>query len=151
VRHSWVTKDKGETTFQDKADFEKVKKQGDGAIKNWIDKNIDGTSVTVVCVGEETCNRKWVRYEIQKSIERGNGIIFVKVHNMKDQNGKTCKEGDMDFGDIDVSQYPVHDYANEDGYQNMSDWIEASAQAANRPPLGPPPHRSSGRTGCGRS
>jgi len=152
VRHSWVTRGKGETPFQDKADFEKVKKQGDDAIKKWIDKNIDGTSVTVVCVGEETCNRKWVRYEVEKSIERGNGIVFVKVHNMKDQNGQTCAEGDMDFGsNVDVSKYPVHDYATENGYDNIGDWVEASYQSAHRQNIGPPSHRSSGRTGCGRN
>jgi len=151
VRNSWVTKKKGDTPFQDKADFEQVKKQGDGAIKNWIDKNLEGTSVTVVCVGKETCNRKWVRYEVEKSIERGNAIVFVKVHNMKDQNGQTSEEGEMDFGpNVDVSKHPVHDYANENGYDNIGDWVESSYQAAHRPNLGSPPHRSSGRTGCGR-
>ncbi len=150
VRHSWITKDKEAVGFRDKAEFETVKRQGDEAVKSWINRNIAGTSVTVVCIGEETCNRKWVRYEVQQSIEKGNGIIFVKVHNLKDQNGNTCAEGNLDFGDIDVSGYPVYDYANEDGYNNMDDWIEAAALAAGREELGPPPYRSSGRTSCGR-
>jgi hypothetical protein len=36
VRQSAVTKGKEATGFIDKADFEKIKKQGDQAIKNWI-------------------------------------------------------------------------------------------------------------------
>ncbi len=125
VRNSWVTKDRESAGFQDKAEFEAVKKQGDDAIKRWIDRNIEGTSVTVVLVGEDTCNRDWVRYEVQRSIEKGNGIIFVKVHNLEDQDGHTCREGDLDFGEIDVSDYPVYDYAADGGYNNLGEWIES--------------------------
>ena len=70
VRNSWVTKpDREAAGFWDAAEWEKVKKQGDAAIKRWIDKGLEGTSVTVVLIGTETCSRKWVRYEIQKSHE----------------------------------------------------------------------------------
>jgi hypothetical protein len=151
VRNSWVTKpDRESAGFQDAAEFEAVKRQGDYAVKRWINRNIDRTSVTVVLVGEDTCNRKWVRYEIQQSIERGNGIVFIKVHNLKDQAGNTCPEGAMDFG-IDVEGYPVYNWVNDDGYNNIGDWVEASAIAAGREELGPPAYRSVGRTGCGRT
>jgi len=151
VRHSWVTKpDRESAGFQDAAEFEAVKKQGDEAVKRWINRNIDRTSVTVVLIGEDTCNRKWVRYEIQKSIEKGNGIVFIKIHNLKDQNGNACPEGPMDFGDIDVEGYPVYDWVNGDGYYNIGDWVEASAIAAGREELGPPSYRYGGRTACGR-
>lgn len=151
VRNSWVTKpDREAAGFHDAAEFEAVRKQGDDAVKRWIDRNLEGTSVTVVVVGEETCYRKWVRYEVQKSIERGNGIVFVKAHNLRDQNGNTCREGDLDFG-CDTSKYPVYDYVNDDGYENLGDWVDASALAAGRQELGPPPYRYVGRTGCGRS
>ena len=57
----------------------------------------------------------------------------------------------MDFGVVDVNKYPVYDWVEDDGYHNIGDWVEASYQASSRPELGPPPHRSSGRTGCGRN
>jgi len=151
VRNSWVTKpDRESAGFQDAAEFEAVKKQGDEAVKRWINRNIDGTSVTVVLIGEDTCNRKWVRYEVQRSIERGNGIVFIKIHNLKDQNGNVCPEGPIDFGDIDVEGHPVYDWVTDDGYDNIGDWVEASAIAAGREELGPPSYRYSGRTACGR-
>jgi hypothetical protein len=152
VRNSWVTRGNGEAGFRDAADFEEIKKGGEPAISRWINRNLEGTSVTVVCVGEHTCERYWVREEIKRSIERGNGIIFIKIHDLKDNEQNACPEGGMDFGeDIDVSNYPVYNWKKDNGYENIGDWVEASAQAANRPDLGPPPHRSSGRTGCGRS
>ena len=77
VRNSWVAQGKEEAGFIDAADFENLERQGDTAIKNWIDKQLEGTSVTVVLVGEETCNSKWVKYEIEKSIEREIGRAHV--------------------------------------------------------------------------
>jgi len=41
---------KGSGGFIDAANFEKLKKQGDAAIKRWIDDQLKGTSVTVVLV-----------------------------------------------------------------------------------------------------
>jgi hypothetical protein len=121
VRNSWVTKpDRESAGFHDAAEFEAVKKQGNEAIKRWIDRNLEGTSVTAVLVGENTCNRWWVRYEIQRSVERSNGIVFVNIHNLEDQNGNTCQEGALDFGGIDISGYPVYDWVNDDGYDNFA-------------------------------
>ena len=157
VRHSWVTKkDRDAAGFFDSAEFETVKKQGDAAIKRWIDKNLEGTSVTVVIIGQDTCNRRWVKYEIDKSIERGNGLIGVYAHNLKDQNGATCQQGELDFGKVDGEHdfsdlFPVYDWVNDEGYNNIGAWIDASALAAGRPELGPPPYSYSGHIGCGRS
>ena len=151
VRNSWVTKpDRESAGYYDAAEFEAVRRQGDGAIRRWIDRNLEGTSVTVVLVGEDTCNREWVRYEVQRSIERGNGVIFVRVHNLGDQEGHTCRAGNLDFG-CDTSECPVYDYVSDGGYDNLGDWVEASHEAAGRQELGPPPYRYVGRTGCGRS
>ena len=54
VRNSWVTQGKEAAGFVDAADFEKLKKQGDAAIKRWIDGQLNGTSVTVVLVDRKS-------------------------------------------------------------------------------------------------
>lgn len=47
VRHTWVTKgDIEEAGYIDAADFEKVERQGEEAVKRWIDNQLKGTSVT---------------------------------------------------------------------------------------------------------
>ena len=53
-------------------------------VYNWIDKQLEGTSVTVVLLGTNTLTRPFFQYEICKSIKRGNVVIGVHVHNIKD-------------------------------------------------------------------
>ena len=47
VRNSWVTQGKEAAGFVDKAEFEKIKRTGKTAVHNWIDNQLNGTSVTV--------------------------------------------------------------------------------------------------------
>ena len=127
VRNSWVTQGKEAAGFIDKADFEKVKKQGDAAIKRWIDNQLDGTSVTVVLVGERTCGSRWVKYEIEKSIERGNGLLGVDISKIRDLQGNTSSRcGQIPKG------YSFYYWNNDNGYENLGDWIESAAKKAGK-------------------
>jgi len=127
VRNSWVTHGKQAAGFIDKAEFEEVKKKGDIAIKNWIDTQIEGTSVTVVLVGEKTCSSRWVNYEITKSIERGNGLIGIDISKIKNLQGYTSERcGEIPQG------YPFYLWLKNDGYNNMGDWIEKAAKEAGK-------------------
>jgi len=154
VRNSWVTKPNRQAAgFWDRAEWEQVKRKGDKAIKNWIDNQIKGTSVTVVLIGAETSSRKWVRYEIQKSIEKGNGIIGVRIHNLEDRDGKSDVPGDLDFGLVDGEHtfeelFPIYDWKDDDGYNNFGDWVDISALISERPELLPPTYRSIEPTRC---
>ena len=127
VRNRWVTKGKEAAGFVDAADFEKIRRQGDQAIKNWIDKQLEGTSVTVVLVGEKTCSSRWVKYEIQKSIERGNGLLGIDVSKIKDLQGNSSERcGRIPKG------YSFYLWNNDDGHKNMGCWIEKAAKDAGR-------------------
>ncbi len=127
VRNSWVAQGKEDAGFIDAADFEEVKRQGDQAIKNWIDKQLNGTSVTVVLVGEKTCASRWVKYEIEKSIEIGNGLLGIDISKIKDLQGNTSKRcGQIPEG------YDFYLWKKEDGYHKMGDWIEKAAEDAER-------------------
>jgi hypothetical protein len=79
VRNSWVAQGKEAAGFVDAADFEKLKQQGDEAVKRWIDGQLMNTSVTVVLVGAQTCSSRWVTYEIAASKERGNGLLGIDI------------------------------------------------------------------------
>ena len=127
VRNSWVTQGKEAAGFIDAADFEEVKRKGDTAIKNWIDSQLKGTSVTVVLVGEKTCSSRWVKYEIEKSIEIGNGLLGIDVSKIKDLQGNTSDRcGKIPKG------YSFYLWNNDEGYKNIGDWIEKAAQDAGR-------------------
>jgi len=127
VRNSWVTQDRKAAGFYDAAEFEAVKKQGDDAIKAWIDDQLVGTSVTAVLVGEKTCGSRWVKYEIEASIARGNGLLGVDVSKIKDLAGLTTGRcGKLPSG------YPFYLWNNDDGYENFGTWVEAAAKAAGK-------------------
>jgi len=143
VRNSWVTKDSKEAAgFIDAADFEEIRKGGDSAIKNWIDGQLYNTSVTVVLIGSDTSNRSYVQYEVQRSYERGNGMLGIHIHGIKDQSGNTSEKGDHYFGEIGKdsggnaiyfgSKYKIYDWVTDGGYTNMGSWIEAAAKAAGK-------------------
>jgi len=142
--------DRDAAGFWDAAEWESVQKEGDEATKRWIDKQLEGTSVTVVLIGAETCSRKWVRYEIQRSYEKGNGIVGIYIHNLKDQNGEVDRKGELDFGKIDGKDFVeiarIYDWELDNGYENMGDWIERSHLITSRPNLEPPAVRSVSRS-----
>ena len=108
VRNSNVIGGVIKSGFIDKAEFEKVEREGDKAIQNWIDKQLIGTTVTVVLVGDKTHKSKWVNYEITQSINRGNGIITVDISSIADMHGKTTNCGSLRVsGDVPPFLYPL--------------------------------------------
>lgn len=143
VRNSWVTKpDREAAGFWDAAEWEEVKREGEEAVKRWINKNLEGTSVTVVLIGAETATRKWVNYEIRKSYERGNGMLGIYIHNIKDKDGKTNSKGENPFDNFYIEQngkrihlsqiYKTYNWVYDDGYNNIGKWIEEAAKQAGR-------------------
>ena len=141
VRHSWVAK--GSYTaagFVDSANIETLKRNTDRAIKNWIDKQMDGTSVTCVLIGSQTANSRWVKYEIEK----GNGLLGVYIHNVKDRHSWTSTKGVSPFEqspfnfrfttnpNLVYSCCLYYDWVNDNGYSNLGNWIEKAAKQAGR-------------------
>jgi hypothetical protein len=142
VRNSWVVRSKGEAPpFYDKAEFEEAKRRA-GGIEKWIEDQMKGTSVTVVLFGAETYDREWVQHEITRSYKLKKGILAIDIHKVKDPKfgadvrGKNPldKWAIEDGGrKVPLSRlYSTYDWVDDDGYNNMSDWIEAAAQAAGR-------------------
>jgi hypothetical protein len=127
VRNSWVTQGREAAGFIDAAAFESLKRKGDAAIKAWVDDQLYGTSVTVVLVGRDTCDSRWVKYEIEKSVEIGNGLLGIDISKIKDLSGNTTERcGQIPKG------YDFYYWNNDNGYQNLGDWIEQAAKAAGR-------------------
>ena len=116
-------------------EWESVKRGGEASIKKWIDDNLRYKSCVVVLVGEETANRKWVRYEIEKAWELGKGLVGVYIHNLKDpRTGKSSKgknpfdQFEFDDGTKLSSVVRCYNPNPNDTYNeikdNLEDWIE---------------------------
>lgn len=128
VRNSDVTKNGLEDHgVIDKAEFEKLQKSGPDAVKRWIDSQMSNTTVTVVLIGSETLERPFVKYEIQQSQKRNNGIIGVFVNQLKDFQGNTasrCSTNNF--------PYKTYDWVDDDGYKNLGTWVESAAKAVGK-------------------
>jgi hypothetical protein len=145
IRNCWtITRDNESAGFHDKAEFEKVARQGKKAIEGWIDRQLNGTSATIVLIGAETANRPYVHYEILESYERGNGLLCIQIHNMKNLDGGTdWFAGPNPFDNVEVAgglfgttslssklRIPIYDWANGNGRVNIATWIERAPRKA---------------------
>lgn len=151
VRNSWRTRGVDSQTFLDAASWESIKRRGERAVTQWIDNQLSGTGVTVVLIGESTSERPFVKYEIQESHRRGNGLLGIHIHKLRDQRGGESYKGRNPFSHMSAtieepgffwgttkkrvrlsSLYPVYDWVDDGGYQNLAGWIEKAAQKAGR-------------------
>ena len=127
VRNSNVITGAIKSGFIDQADFEEVERKGDNAIKAWIDKQLEGTTVTVVLIGANTNKSRWVKYEIDQSISRGNGILTIDISKIKDLGGNTTE-----CCSLRVNGYNHYLWNNGNGRDNLGKWVEAAAIAAGK-------------------
>lgn len=137
VRNRWVTYGGQKVSgVIDHAEFEKLKRTGDRAIKNWIDEQLHGTSATVVLIGTETLNRPYVQYEICQSINKGNALIGVYINNLKDLSGNTStacnRHTCIGYNNNNPIYFdsiaPIYDYCHDDGYNNFNHWVELAVK-----------------------
>ncbi len=86
VRNHWLTKDDAEDAgFFDASIWETSKRHGDDSVKRLINDSLQYTSVTCALIGSYTWSRRWVRYEILKSYDRGNTLFGVHINSIKDK------------------------------------------------------------------
>jgi hypothetical protein len=114
--------------FQDASLWEEAKKKGDAAVKKLIDDGLANTSVTVVCVGAKTAGRKFINYEIDQSIKRGNGVVGIQIHHLKDSDGNTDSVGDIP-SKLEANGYKVYKYVD---HEKLANRIEEAAKAAGK-------------------
>lgn len=114
--------------FQDASLWEEAKKKGDKVIKAMIDKALENTSVTVVCVTYGTVNRKYIKYEIDQSLARGNGLVAVQIHHLKAPNRETGGPGAIPY-QIEANGFKAYKYSTK---ESLAKWIEEAARLAGK-------------------
>jgi hypothetical protein len=93
VRNSWVVAGEAEDRgFFDSSVFEASKKEGDDNLKRFLREGLENTSVTCVLAGTNTWARRWVRYEIARSITKGNGLFTVDIHGVRTPSSRHAFE-----------------------------------------------------------
>ena len=151
MRNSWMLKRGRANTFMDAVAWEAVHRKGDTVVKNWINRELIGTGVTVILIGQYTAQRRFVRYEIEQSYKRGNGLLGIYIHGIKNVKGHTSLRGRNPMDDIVVVQddpwlgllgvkseqrlseiFQTYNWTQDDGRENMPQWIENAARIAGR-------------------
>jgi hypothetical protein len=126
VRNSGTIDGISAAGFHDESLWEETKKKGDEAVKKLINKGLEGTSVTVVLIGSQTATRKYVSCEIERSIARGNGILGVRINNIKDKDGRLDPPGLIPEA-LSKINAPIYTYE----YGKLGEWVEKAHKKAN--------------------
>lgn len=104
VRNHWLTKEKeGVAGFFDVSLWEATKRRGNDELKRLINSGLENTSTTCILIGSQTYERPWVRYEILKSMKRGNKLIGVHINGIPDKNKQTKDLGPNPFEYLGVT------------------------------------------------
>jgi len=97
VRNHGTTKERGEAGFFDASVWEATKRTGVEKLKRFIADALEGTSASCVLIGSDTYARRWVRYEIVRSIFRGNRVFGIHINGIKDKYQRTKSNGPNPF------------------------------------------------------
>jgi hypothetical protein len=127
VRNHDLTKETGRAGFFDASIWEDAKRHGESAVKRLINANLENTSVTCALIGTESWRRRWVRYELLKSYDRGNLLFGVHINSVPDKNQQTFPLGRNPFAylgffvsaDGNTLTYYEHDGANWSVYEDL--------------------------------
>lgn len=118
VRNHSLLKEVGTAGFFDASIWEDAELHGDDSVKRLINSNLINTSVTCVLIGSETWQRRWVRYEILKSYDRGNKLFGIHINSIKDKNNQIFTKGPNPFDNLGFyinSQGTVNNYQDRNG------------------------------------
>jgi hypothetical protein len=120
--------------------WESVLKTKDSAIRRWINEQLNGRSCTVVLIGTQTANSKWVHYEIEQSLAKGKGLLGIRIHRLLDQNQQESAPGPNPFEGLSMpdgrpAMETIHTYdplgeTSKEVYAHISENIESWIETA---------------------
>lgn len=138
VRKSWVTQaNRAAAGFFDGSLDEAAKAKDEVRLKTAIRRGLRGTTCTVVLIGAKTSQRSYVLFEIAESRARGNALLGVRIHQLKDRGQRTDARGGNPFTRVAALgmyapyvglKIPVYDWVRQDGYHNLCSWVEQAVQ-----------------------
>ncbi len=113
--------------FKDASLWESTKNK-ESKIRRMIDKALKGTSVTIVCITYGISQRKWINYEIDESLERGNGLLGIHLHEVYDGAQPDNRKG-VPPQQIKTNGFKVYRYTD---HITLARHIEEAANLAGR-------------------
>lgn len=92
--------------FYDRSLWERAKSEGPDNIKRLIREGLERTSTVCLLVGSETHSRRWVKYEVARSVIDGKGLVAIHVNGIRDINSPygTKTRGRNPAGSVGVAR-----------------------------------------------
>lgn len=101
VKNAWVGRDREDAGFFNASVVEATKKTGEEALRTFLRKGLEGSSVLCALAGTETANRRWVRFEVLQALRDGRGIMEIAIHGIKcAKTGLTTAPGPSVLADL---------------------------------------------------
>ncbi|PWR70446.1 TIR domain-containing protein [Methanospirillum stamsii] len=100
--------------------WEAAAKSGDDSIRKLIDMQIQDSSVSAVLIGTNTYTQRWVKYEIFRSMKKGNKLLGIHINGIEGRDGRGKSLGPNPFSYLgflyspDGTEFIPHEYVNEE-------------------------------------
>jgi hypothetical protein len=130
IRNSGLVFGDKSVGFSDKSLWEEAKAKNSRALKKLIQDGLTGTSVTAVLIGPHTAARRWVTYEIEQSIERGNALLGAHIHKLRDRNNRVASKGRVPTL-LRQQGASIYTWTNA---KDFGEWAEAAWREQNEEP-----------------
>ena len=125
-------------------EWEELKKGGDLLIRKWIADQMEGKSVAIILIGNNTAELIWVRYEIDKAWREGKGVFGLHINHLDDSKGNWAEKGSSPFSGFYINAVPLNNIVKtyEPPYtsstscrdyiaDNLVDWTETAISIRN--------------------
>lgn len=102
VKKSQFLRGKELAGFFDSSAMEEAQRKDPDALRRFLTREMEGSSVVCVLIGQETASRQWVRFEILQGLVDARGVVGVRVHTIADFNRNVAQAGPNPFDVLGV-------------------------------------------------
>ena len=109
---------------------ENEKQKDDEIIKNWVDEEIKKTRITILLISEKTFDRKYVSYELSKSLLNGNTVIPILIdseENAFNEDGINLVNKKLDK-ELSGKKLKIRKWFQENGKENILRWLNEALE-----------------------
>ena len=137
VRNHDFTKDVESAGYFDHSIWEDAKTEGVSGLKRLINTELKGSTVTAVLIGTQTYGRRWVRYEIMKSVEKGNLVLGIHINSIKGRDGYKKLRGPnpLDYMGLTIGDDGLHGTPTEFNGQRWVLYSDTTSFPISEQPL----------------
>lgn len=94
-------------------------------IKRWVDDQLEKTQITIILISRKTLERRYVSYELRKSVKKGKTIIPIIIDDKNNKfNSKDLSEIKKRLFTIGINEKTtIRKWYSENGSENIVSWL----------------------------